>query len=486
MSVGHLHDVSLVPDRSRVIAQLFLPGEEPPPAPSRAAAIVARVMTIRSTAIERMARDLVDAFAGRHADPAALFAANADAVGARLQMPMELGEARKVVLGASVTSEFAVEGAALCNPSAVAHPDQTGLREHELRVAVAVRSIGEGHVSSIGFVEAVIGADRTWTFEPRASPLSRPEVAHADWSLDHFRASLEQEGHIDEISHAVRELLATTFTAADVDDALARLPASLTEQTGNARPGNALRELAGSSYRASFAADTGLSQRVLMPVAAEEHHGMEDARFVRFTETDGTACYRATYTAYDGRAIAPRLLTSPDLREFTVHRLVGDAAHNKGMALFPRPVHGRHLALSRTSGENISLARSDDGLAWTLASVVHEPQEPWELIQTGNCGSPIETEHGWIVLIHGVGPMRTYALGALLLDLDDPARVIARTTQPILVPDGDLREGYVPHVVYSCGGILHEGVLWVPVGIGDARIGVYSVEVDELVSAMRG
>ena len=211
---------------------------------------------------------------------------------------------------------------------------------------------------------------------------------------------------------------------------------------------------------------------------------MEDARFVRFTGADGITGYRATYTAYDGRDIAPRLITSPDLREFTIHRLTGSGAHNKGMALFPRLVGGLHLALSRTDGENISLATSVDGVIWDDAGIVHRPTELWELVQLGNCGAPIETESGWLVLTHGVGPLRTYSLGALLLDLEDPTHVIARTREPLLKPEGEMRDGYVPRVVYSCGGIVHDGTFWVPVGVGDSRVQVYSVGVDELLASM--
>lgn len=212
---------------------------------------------------------------------------------------------------------------------------------------------------------------------------------------------------------------------------------------------------------------------------------MEDARFVKVAGADGATEYRATYTAYDGHRIAPRLITSPDLREFTIHRFTGDAAHNKGMALFPRAVGGRQLALSRTGGESLSLAESPDGLDWWIVGPVHTPVHGWEVIQSGNCGSPIETPDGWLVLVHGVGPMRVYSLGALLLDLDDPAAVIASTATPLMSPGPEWHAGYVPNVIYSCGGTIVDGVLWVPIGIGDARIGVYSIEVDELLASMR-
>ena len=242
--------------------------------------------------------------------------------------------------------------------------------------------------------------------------------------------------------------------------------------------------MAWSAYHARFGDDSELAQRVLLPAAAEESNGMEDARFVLFQSADGTSEYRATYTAYDGQAIAPRLIVSKDLQHFRIHRLSGPAAVNKGMAIFPRRIGKDLMALTRTDGENISIAHSRDGMVWTGDAIVHTPTKLWEVVQTGNCGSPIETERGWLVPMHGVGPMRVYCIGMLLLDLDDPSRVIAELRQPLLHPEGLLREGYVPNVVYSCGAILHEGTLWLPFGVGDARIRVGSIELETLLDAM--
>ena len=211
---------------------------------------------------------------------------------------------------------------------------------------------------------------------------------------------------------------------------------------------------------------------------------MEDARFTRFVDDDGTAEYRATYTAYDGQRIAPRLLTSSDLRVFHAHRLAGTAARNKGMALFPRKVHGQHLALCRSDGESTSLASSADGYVWDKPVVLQEPSAPWEMLQVGNCGPPIETERGWLVLTHGVGPMRVYVIGTLLLDLDDPTRVVGYSRTPLLSPGRDEQDGYVPNVVYSCGGLLHDGTLWLPYGISDTRIGFATVTLSALLGAM--
>jgi predicted GH43/DUF377 family glycosyl hydrolase len=255
------------------------------------------------------------------------------------------------------------------------------------------------------------------------------------------------------------------------------------------RPGAAdtveiVRRLVSSAYDIEFDAGIQLEQQVLMPSAPDESNGMEDARFTRFTDDDGTVEYRATYTAYDGRRIAPRLLTSPDLRHFQARLLSGPAARNKGMALFPRRVAGKYLALCRSDGESTGLSRSSDGIEWGPERVLQAPSLSWEMLQVGNCGPPIETDRGWLVLTHGVGPMRTYSIGALLLDLDDPARVLAHLESPLLAPAADEREGYVPNVVYSCGAMLHARTLWVPFGVGDARIAVARAELEDVLDAM--
>ncbi len=479
-----MHSAQLTPQPDRVIAQLFLPGEEWSAHRSRAAEIVARVMAIPADAAEAIATELIDAFGPRHPDVRDLFIGNADVVSSRLADPLEISDAQQIVLGACFTSEYAVEGAALCNPSAVEHPDQTGLTPGQVRVAIALRSIGEGHLSSIGFAEAVIGPGRRWAFGERRIPLWRARIEDGDWSIAHFRAATEAEGILDEISHSVLQALPETFAASDVEAAIAHLPGALARRTDSPRHVEALRDLVGSAYRAAFSDQSALSQRVLTPVAAEERRGMEDARFVRFTDSTGAVHYRGTYTAYDGRDIAPRLIVTPDLRVFDIHRLTGEAAEDKGMAFFPRPVQGRHLALSRIGGDSISLAESQDGLIWRHVGDVVAPAQPWEIIQTGNCGPPLETAHGWLVLVHGVGPMRRYSLGALLLDLDDPTIVLGRTMSPLLQPVDDRRDGYVPNVVYSCGGLIVADVVWIPVGIADGRIGVCSIGVDELLALL--
>jgi predicted GH43/DUF377 family glycosyl hydrolase len=472
----------LRPDPARVDARLFLPGEELHRARSRASQVVGRVMSLAEDEVERLAAGLLRDFGGRHHDYPELLRRHASIVSAHIEETRELTAARTLLLGATFTAEYATEAAALCNPSAVLGPDQGGLRAGQARVALSLRGIGEGHISSIGFCSAVVGPGAQWSFEPRLLPVSVADITPACWRRAHLQAVLADQGHLDELSEAVLHALPAEFKVADLELVLAQTHRDLLTRPGSAATVDLLRKVVSSAYNASFARDADLGQRLLSPSAEEESNGMEDARFTRFTNDDGTTEYRATYTAYDGRQIAPRLLISSDLRVFTAYRLAGPAARNKGMALFPRKVHGQYLALCRSDGENTSLARSADGYVWDQPALLQEPSAPWEMLQVGNCGPPIETDRGWLVLTHGVGPMRVYVMGALLLDLDDPTRVVGRSRTPLLSPGPDEQDGYVPNVVYSCGAFLHDGLVWIPYGIADCRVGVAYAPLDEVLA----
>lgn len=482
--LAHRTEAELTPDRSRTLARLFLPGEELPRGRSRAGAVVARILALPEAEVESMAEGLLADFGNRHRDFPELLQANAAMVSAHVPDEQVLSPARSLVLGASFTAEYAVEGAALCNPSAVLAPDQSGLQPGQARLAVSLRAIGEGHLSSIGFCTAVVGPGPSWLFEDRVVPAVAGTSTPAHWRREHLRAVLRDQGTIDELAHSVLASLPKSFSGGELQEALNRAHPDLLARASARITLDTLRQLVASAYGVAFPAGLALSQQVLLPSAAEESNGMEDARFVRFVAADGTVDYRATYTAYDGRHIAPRLLTSLDLRTFHAHRLAGPAARNKGMALFPRLVGDRHLALCRSDGESTSLASSRDGYVWTKPELVQAPAAAWEVLQVGNCGPPIETDEGWLVLTHGVGPLRTYSIGALLLDLESPTRVVKRLERPLLQPAADERSGYVPNVVYSCGAVVHDGLLWLPYGIGDVRIGVAWASVQELLSAM--
>jgi predicted GH43/DUF377 family glycosyl hydrolase len=474
----------VTPDPARVLARLFLPGEEPHLTRSRAGEIVARVMALDETEVERSVAELLKIFGPRHRNYEQLLISHASVVTPHVDGAAQPSAARTLLLGATFTAEYAVEGAAVCNPSAVLHPDQSSLRDGEVRVAISVRGIGEGHLSSIGFRSAVVGTDDQWEFTQPVYPVTGGAVAPEPWRRAHLRAVLTDQGDLDELAHAVLRALPARFGEAELERVLSQVHPRLLTRPGAAATTQLIRRLSAASYTVTFDACTSLEQRVLMPSAAEESNGMEDARFTRFVADDGTVDYRATYTAYDGRNVAPRLLTSPDLRVFRARRLAGPAARNKGMALFPRLVNGRHLALCRSDGESSSVTSSADGLVWTTPRLVHKPAAPWETLQVGNCGPPIETSAGWLVLTHGVGAMRTYSIGAILLDLEDPTVMLGRLAHPLLEPEPHERNGYVPNVVYSCGGFAHRGTLWIPYGIGDSRIAVAHVALEEIFDAL--
>ncbi len=478
------HPLALSADPGRVIAKLFLPGEEGGEVHSRAAGIVDRVLALPEDEVEGLVAGLLRHFTPRHHDYRGILVRHAGVVASRVRAPAQLSSARTLLLGACFTAEYAVEGAAVTNPSAVPHPDQSELPPGALRVVLSLRAVGEGHLSSIGFTVGVIGPGPAVRLDPRTGPLTTGLTAPAEWDPMRLQTVLAEHGLDDEVTRAVLDGLDVAPTGAGLEEAFARVPADLLRRPQAPGIMAGIRAVAGLLQRVEFPPASAVAQRVLWPAVAAESNGMEDARFVRFVAPDGTADYRATYTAYDGQHITPRLLTSPDLRVFTASPLTGTAARNKGMALFPRLVAGRHLALCRSDGETTSVATSDDGQAWEPGRRIHSPRASFELLQVGNCGSPIETPAGWLTLTHGVGPMRTYTIGAILLDLDDPSTVLATLPEPLLTPRRPEADGYVPNVVYSCGGLVHDGRLWLPYGIGDARVGVASLPVGPLLARM--
>jgi len=478
------HSLTLSPDPARVVAKLFLPGEEGGQAHSRAASVVARIMALPEAEVDDLVAGLLARFTPRHHDYLGILVRHAAAVASRTRTPGEHSPSRELLIGACFTAEYAVEGAAVTNPSMVAHVDQSGLDPGALRIVLSLRGVGEGHLSSIGFRAGVLGPGRAARLEPAGGPLTTGTTVAATWELGRLRTVLAARGLDDEVTRGVLHGLGDRPTAADLERAFTDVPPDLLRRPQAPGIIAGIRDVVGSLHQVEFPSDSTLAQRVLWPTLPVESNGMEDARFVRFTRPDADPEYRATYTAYDGQRITPRLLTSPDLRVFTTEPLTGRAARNKGMALFPRTVAGRHLALCRSDGETTSLTASDDGYHWDTPRPVHVPSASFELLQVGNCGSPIETAAGWLMLTHGVGPMRAYTIGAILLDLDDPATMLAALPEPLLAPTRAEGDGYVPNVVYSCGGLVHDGTLWLPYGIGDSRVGMASVELDRLLSRM--
>ena len=477
-------DLTMAPDDRRVVIKLFVPGEDAQLVHNRASALIERILRLDDAEIARLLDDVLARFAGRHHDLLGVFQHHYDLVSHRVPAGMELSPTARTLIGAYFSHEYAVEAAALCNPSMVPHPDQSELEPGELRAAISLRQIGEGHISSIGFVSAILGPGEAIRLEGRDGPLMIGQRTGARHRLELLAAGLADEGLDNEACAYVLSALPERYDDEEFEDVLGHLPGELLSRPTTQDTLEVIRRIVTGDYAVTFPATVPLHQRVLWPATPAESNGMEDARFVQEVEPDGRVMYHATYTAYDGRQIGGRMLTTRDLRHFEVTALRGPAARNKGMALFPRPVNGRHLALCRSDGETLGLSERDEQNRWQSAVPLLVPHRGWDLIQVGNCGSPVETEEGWLVLTHGVGPMRRYAIGAMLLDLEEPERVLADLPHGLLDPDEVEREGYVPNVVYSCGGMVHDGKLWLPYGASDVRVGFACVSLDRLLGAM--
>ncbi len=478
---GHV----LRPDPSRVVSLIFLPGQEATGAgESRSTAVLDRVLALSDEEVRDTLATTTSTFAGRHRNLAAVWDAHFALMAHRLEDPESLSAERRRLIGAYFTQEYAVEGAALFNPSMVEHPDQSGLADGATRFVMSLRAVGEGHLSSIEWRTGTIqGADDVrLDAAPTLGvlPASRP----ATYSRAGFEHQLRELDGDRTNSTFVLDTLPEVFTRADLDVALHSLRAQRLTRGAAVGTVARLERVAACSYAIEFPADSALAERVIMPRSPSECRGMEDVRLVRFRGDDGGVDYFGTYTAWDGHEVTPQLLHTGDFRSFEVTQLSGPGAKNKGMALFPRRIGGRYVALSRADRESNAITTSTDLHHWEQPVLVQAPVESWEVIQLGNCGSPIETADGWLVLTHGVGPMREYRMGAVLLDLDDPTVVLGRLHRPLLSPRADERAGYVPNVVYSCGALLHGRTLVVPYGCGDLATRMALVDLDALLAEL--
>ena len=476
----------LLADPSRVITRLFVPGQEGfEQQESRAGVVLARLLALTDDEVQAGVDDIMARFDTRHRDLRGIFCRHADELTDRIDPARTLSDARMMLLGATFTNEYAIEGAALCNPSMVPHPDQTGVPAGSLRFVMSVRGIGEGHRSSIGFRTGVVDATGIATIDEAGPYASTGRFESTLMDAAVVRAELTRLGCAGEASDYIFVALGELFTRSDLDERLDSLRAHLRTRGDAEETIGLVRDIAARSYAIRFPSEVTLSERVLWPSMEAEQAGVEDARFVRFVHDDGAVTYYATYTAYSGSQISQQLLETTDFQTFTSGPLVGRAAANKGLALFPRRIDGRFAAMSRSDRETNTVAFADHLAVWPTSLPCQQPTETWETVQLGNCGPPIETDAGWLVLTHGVGPMRTYSIGAILLDLQDPTRMIGRLRRPLLTPAPDERDGYVPNVVYSCGGLVHAGTLVIPYGISDVAIALATVPLADLLAEMR-
>lgn len=418
----------LRPDPARVIVRPFKPATEPrdlnPTDKMRANHIVERVLALDQEAVAAQLADVLDNFKGRHRNLLERFEARADEMEDAFATHGVFSKKQRQLVGAYFLNEYSFEASALFNPSIVAHPDQSGAPKGGVRFILSLRAIGEGHVSSLTFRTGTIAADGSLAVDPTARLASIPRICHRISGPDGERVEL------------------------------------------------------------IFKPEEDLTERVIFPVTESQSNGIEDARFVEFSDGDRKTYY-ATYTAYSGRAIRSELIETSDFTSFRLAPLRGAAARNKGMALFPRKIGGQYAMIARQDNENLYLIYSDDLHTWDGGQAILKPQFPWEFVQIGNCGSPIELDEGWLLLTHGVGPVRKYSIGAALLDKHDPSKVLARSREPLLRPEPSEREGYVPNVVYTCGGMRHNNQIILPYAVSDTFSNFATIEISELINAMK-
>ena len=417
----------LRPDPARVIVRPFKPETEPkdlkPTDKTRANHIVDRVLALDNATTASQLDDVLENFQGRHRNLLETFERRADEMEEALAGHPPFSPKQRQLIGAYFLSEYSCEASALFNPSIVAHPDQSLAPVGGLRFILSLRAVGEGHVSSLTFRAGTITKDGSVTIDPTARLAAMPRIVSiVPWPAD-----------------------------------------GPTEVT--------------------FKAGEDISERVIFPVTAAQSNGIEDARFVAF-EDEGKLTYYATYTAYDGRGIRSELLETRDFLTFRMTPLKGSAARNKGMALFPRKVGGRYAMIGRQDNENLYIITSDDLHTWEGGYPILKPEYPWEFVQIGNCGSAIELDEGWLLFTHGVGPVRKYSIGAALLDKQDPAKVLARSREPLVHPDASQREGYVPNVVYTCGAIRHGERIILPYAVSDTFSNFATIKIEDLLSVM--
>ena len=477
----HPTGIQLRPNSARVLVRPFISSD-----PARIVNIIGRAMALSEAETKEQLAAVTADFGSRHQELKAIWRRVFDLVQRHVFTGRPLSTARQHLIGALFCGEYALESAALFNPSIVPHPDQSSLPEGDLRFILSLRATGEGHISSIEFRTGVIRADHSVTLEEPSGFVTAPvQNPNPTYRKSVFLHKLMEMGFENDWSTAVMRSLKTDFTLSELEAAMRQWagdqgPLSREEQ----RTSECVRWLAESNYEVHFDPSVSVSERIIFPVSSNESNGMEDARFTRFIEEDGSVIYYATYTAYNGRAILPQLLETSDFLDFRARILNGRAVQNKGMAIFPRRVHGRYAMISRQDDENLFIMYSDNPHFWSEPRILRRPKHPWEGVKIGNCGSPIETEAGWLVITHGVGPMRKYCIGAILLDLNDPSKVLAETVEPLIRPDGNQREGYVPNVVYTCGALLHRGRLILPYGVSDTVSTIVTIPLDELLASM--
>jgi len=473
--------IKFVSDDSRVITLPFMTGSV-----TRVQTVFERIDSLTEPQVLETLDQVKRDYSARHKDILAVFKEHYRTGTALIGRCGDWSESRRLLAGAYLTMEYAIESAALFNPSIVAHPDQSNLPENALRIVMSLRATGEGHVSSIVFRTGTIGPNHILCVDPPTRFLHRSRIAPDRRYFKHlFRHKLQEMAANGQAVDRVLSAVPDEFTLDQLHDAVQKTCDDLYKLVPNAQQAiENILWLARSNYHVELPKEAEISEQVIFPMSEEESKGIEDLRLVRFVDDDGSVTYFGTYTAYNGFRVMPMMISTQDFYRIEIASLNGACAQDKGMALFPRRIGGHYVMCSRNDGENLYLMVSDYAHFWESAKRLTMPKTAWEFMQIGNCGSPMETPEGWLLLTHGVGPMRTYSIGALLLDLDDPQKIIGHLKQPLLTPLGDEREGYVPNVVYSCGAMIHRDKLYLPYALADKSTSIATIDMDELLNRL--
>ncbi|MDD2474891.1 MAG: glycoside hydrolase family 130 protein [Dysgonamonadaceae bacterium] len=472
--------IRIVGDNSRVITLPHVPSKVP-----RINNIIKRVLKLSEAEAEEQLNKTLLLFADRHRDLEQLLIRNYDRISEYVIKKESISKTQKLLIGAFFTMEYSIESAALFNPSIVLHPDQSLLAEGSVRFIMSLRATGEGHISSIVFRSGILDKNMSFNFDTVSEYVETPLMVHDPfYEKIRFQLRLKDMKAWNETSKRVLSGLPDFFTHAELRDNILDifLDSNFAVDSWTT---TTIHWLADSNYKIRFDDNTAISERVIFPISANESKGIEDARFVKFTHDNGHVVYYATYTAFNGRRILSQFIETHDFQTFNMITLNGDGVKNKGMALFPRKINGKYAMLSRQDGENNFVMYSNDLHFWDGGTLIQEPEEPWEFVQIGNCGSPLETDRGWLVLTHGVGNMRQYSIGVILLDLEDPTKLIARLEEPILTANEEEREGYVPNVIYSCGSMIVDNKLILPYAMSDVASRIAIVDVNDLIDKMK-
>ncbi len=479
-------NVKFLPDPTRVIARFLYSNDE------RAIDTIQSVLNMPKDEASSVLHQVLRDFSTRHRNISKIFEKNFNNISHLLKQlnidPQSLDNSRKILIGAYFTMEYSIESAAFFNPSIVEHPDQSETGKNEKRVILSFRATGEGHISSIVFRTGVLNKNNELSTEPVGRMLEEAEhIRRHYYDKSAFKSKLEEmlDLHTSTSPGLVLDKLNNKFTYDELLKCIEEEKNTPKLSSGVKTLLNQITWLASSHYELDFSLDTNISERVIFPVSDNEKNGIEDARFVKFIDDQGEANYYATYTAFDGATILPKMLDTRDFYHFRILPINGEIAQNKGMALFPRKINGKYVMLCRLDGSNNYIAYSDTITMWREAQLLQKPRYPWEFIQIGNCGSPIETDEGWLLITHGVGPVREYVLGASLFDLQTPEKEIGRLKTPILVPNTQEREGYVPNVVYSCGSMIHNEDLIIPYATSDYASTYASLNLRDLLNEIK-